>query len=116
MVESWAIIMKEDWNAVKASLSKRSNTTFHPELARCVDTAVVQNLITKYSCYGSGMIAHDADMERLAVTACAALVGAGVPKALLYALKIWQSGDMADAQGLEGYLRYSFEISTDPAE
>jgi hypothetical protein len=31
-------------------------------------------------------------------------------------LKVWQSGDMADAQGLEGYLRYSFEILTDPAE
>ena len=42
-------------------------------------------------------------------------MGANVPKPVQKALQVWQSADFADVNGIDGYLRYSFEILNDVA-
>ena len=73
----------------------------------------IEGLITKLSCYGRGAVAQDSEIQDFALQACDALVGANVPKPVQQALQVWQSSDFAEVNGIQGYLRYSFEILND---
>ena len=61
-------------------------------------------------------MAQDSEIQGFALAACDALVGANVPKPVVGALQVWQSSDFADVNGIEGYLRYSFELLNDVAD
>jgi len=67
-------------------------------------------------CYGRGAVAQDSEIQDFTIQACNMLVGANIPKPAQNALKVWQSTDFADVNGIQGYLRYSFEVLNDISE
>lgn len=113
-----ATILKEHWNAAAGAVVQRSTTGPDAGLLRRggVSGGDIEGLITSLSCYGRGATAQDSEIQDFAVKACDALVGANVPKPAQKALQVWQSTDFADVNGIQGYLRYSFEILNDVSE
>ena len=112
-------ILKEHWNAAATGqVSTRSTTEADPGILRRggVSGGDVEGYTTSLSCYGRGATAQDSQIQDFALKACDTLVGANVPKPLKNALQVWQSSDFADVNGIDGYLRYSFEILEDVSE
>ncbi len=66
--------------------------------------------VTKTVCYNGGALATDDDITQFAVDACDALVGNTLPPLAQNALRIWQSVQQTDVNGLASYIRYGVRL------
>lgn len=55
----------------------------------------------------------DTGIAGFVTDACDALVGNSVPPLVLKSLRVWQSGQLADADGIASYVRFSAKLLTD---
>jgi len=62
--------------------------------------------VTKAVCYNGGALATDNEITQFAVSACDALVGNALPPLALNTLRIWQSLQGNDVNGMASYVRY----------
>ena len=110
-------VSREDWDAAdnQGWSSKRSGSP-HELKSRPRRGAItggdVQGLVTSLVCYHRGSLAQDSMITAYVTQACDALLGAAVPAPALKALQIWQSPSFGDANGINAYLRFSYELLT----
>jgi len=70
------------------------------------DGSVSGYTVTQAVCYNGGALATDNDITQFAVSACDALVGNLLPPLAQNTLRIWQSAQQADVNGLASYIRF----------
>ena len=66
--------------------------------------------VTKAVCYNGGALATDNTITQFAVSACDGLLGSTLPPLAVNTLRIWQSSQQADVNGLASYIRYGVKL------
>lgn len=66
--------------------------------------------VSKEVCYHSGALSKDNDISQFAVSACDHLVGNALPPLAQNVLRIWQSSQLKDVNGMASYIRYGIKL------
>jgi len=97
-------VPEDSYNQALAAVGESKN---HKDKRRTPNMGSIDSYaVTKAVCYNSGALATDNEITQFAVSACDALVGNALPPLALNTLRIWQSLQGNDVNGMASYVRY----------